>query len=213
MPRIVRETLVSLRDIVLTGGPFIVIALAALVAAYLFLKPAPPHYAVIGVGSSGAYKEFAEKYAAELKRYGIRLEIRPSAGSCENLRLLKNAKEHVDFGFVLGGSCDTARQVDEEKGDLPLVSLGSLFFEPVWIFYRADKAKGLNKEGVVTNLAQLKGWKVNVGVRGYGSAGLMTKLLKANFVAREELQRTNLDDQAAVVALLGGELDALLFVS
>jgi hypothetical protein len=213
MPRIVRETLVSLRDIVLTWGPFIVIALAALVAAYLFLKPAPPRHAVIGVGSSGAYKEFAEKYAAELKRYGIRLEIRPSAGSCENLRLLKNPKEHVDFGFVLGGSCDTVRQVDEEKGDLPLVSLGSLFFEPVWIFYRADKAKRLNKEGTLANLGQLRGWKVNVGVRGYGSAGLMSKMLAANLVDREELQRSNLDDQAAVVALLGGEIDAIVFVA
>ncbi len=213
MPRIVRETLVSLRDLMLTWGPFILVGIAALVAAYFFLKPGPPRHAVIGVSSSGAYEEFAEKYVAELRRYGIRLEIRPSAGSCENLRLLKDPKEHVDFGFVLGGSCDTARKVDEDKGDLPLVSLGTLFYEPVWIFYRADKAKGLNKEGTVTSLTQLRGWKVNVGVRGYGSAGLMSKLLAANFVDRGELERTNLDDQAAVVALLGGELDAVVFVA
>ncbi|MGE5639150.1 MAG: TAXI family TRAP transporter solute-binding subunit [Clostridia bacterium] len=213
MPRIVRETLVSIRDLGLTWGPFIVIAIAALIAAYFFLKPAPPRHAVIGVSSSGAYKEFADQYAAELRRYGIRLEIRPSAGSCENLRLLKNPKEHVDFGFVLGGSCDAARTVDEEKGELPLVSLGTLFYEPVWIFYRADKAKKLNKEGTVTSLTQLRGWKVNVGVRGYGSAGLMSKLLSANLVDRDELQRSNLDDQAAVVALLGGELDAVVFVA
>src|SRR3954470_5288518 len=165
MPRIVRETLVSIRDLLATWGPLLAITLAALVAAYILLKPTPPHHAVIGVGSQGAYKDFAQKYALELKRYGINLEIKPSSGSCENLRLLKNPKEHVDFGFILGGSCDTARQVDEEKGDLPLVSLGTLFFEPVWIFYRTDKAKTLNKEAVLTSLAQLRGWKVNVGVR------------------------------------------------
>lgn len=213
MPRVVRETLLSIRDLVITWGPLVALTVAALVAAYLLLDPAPPRKAVIGVGSQGAYKDFGRRYAVELKRYGIELELRPSAGSCENLRLLKNPKERVDFAFVLGGSCDSARQVDEEKGDLPLVSLGSLFYEPVWIFYRADKAKGLNKEGVVTNLTQLRGWKVNVGVRGSGSSGLFTKLLRANLVDREELQRTNLDDQGAVVALLSGELDALVFVS
>src|SRR5258706_7578785 len=213
MPRIVRETLVSIRDLLSTWGPLLAITLAALVAAFILLKPTPPRHAVIGVGSQGAYKDFAQKYAVELKRYGIELEIRTSSGSCENLRLLKSPKEHVDFGFILGGSCDSARQVDEEKGDLPLYSLGSIFFEPVWIFYRADKAKALNKEGVLTNLSQLRGWKVNVGVRGAGSAGLMSKLLAANLVDREELQRSFLADQDAVVALLGGELDAVVFVS
>ena len=213
MPRVVRETLLSLRDLILTWGPLFAITVGSLVLAYILLDPAPPKKAVMGVGSQGAYKDFGQRYAIELKRYGIELEIKPSAGSCENLRQMKNPKERMDFAFVLGGSCDTARQVDEEKGDHPLVSLGSLFYEPVWIFYRADKAKALNKEALITNLTQLKGWKVNVGVRGAGSSGVFTKLLRANFVERDELTRSNLDDQAAVVALLGGELDALVFVS
>ncbi len=212
MPRIVRETLVSLRDLAATWGPLFVLALAALAAAFVLLKPMPPRHAVISVGSSGAYSEFAKRYAQELARYGIKLDMRPSAGSCENLRLLKNPKEDVDFGFVLGGSCDAARQVDEEKGDLKLMSLGSVFYEPVWIFYRAEKAKTL-PHGEVTSLAELRGWKINVGVRGYGSAGLMTKLLAANFVERDEIKRSFLDDQAAVVALLAGKLDAMVLVA
>jgi TRAP-type uncharacterized transport system substrate-binding protein len=212
MPRVVRETLISIRDLVLTWGPLFAITVAALLLAYVLLDPQPPRRAVVGVGSQGAYADFAKRYAAELKRYGIELQIKPSAGSCENLRLLKSPKDQVDFAFVLGGSCDTVREVNEEKGELPLVSLGSLFYEPVWIFYRADKAKAL-KGGMLSNLSQLRGWKLSVGVRGNGSAGLMTKLLKANLVDREEVQRSFLDDQSAVVALLGGELDAALLVS
>ncbi|MBV8032174.1 MAG: C4-dicarboxylate ABC transporter substrate-binding protein [Betaproteobacteria bacterium] len=213
MPRIVRETLVSLRDLLATWGPLFLITLAALVLAYWWLKPEPPRHAVLGVGATGAYKEFGERYAQELARHGIRLELRPSAGSCENLRLLKDPKERVDFGFVLGGSCDNERTVDEDKGQLALYSLGSLFYEPVWIFYRAEKAKALGKEGVLSNLSQLKGWKVNVGVRGYGSAGLMSKLLAANLLERDEVQRSFLEDQDAVVALLGGQLDAMVLVT
>src|SRR4051812_4777821 len=117
MPRVVRETLISIRDLVLTWGPLIALTIAALIAAYVLLDPAPPHHAVLSIGSQGAYKDFGQRYALELKRYGIELELKTSAGSCENLRLLKNPKEHVDFALVLGGSCDTARQVNEEKGD------------------------------------------------------------------------------------------------
>ena len=109
---------------------------------------------------------FGKRYAAEMRPYGIDVVLKTTSGSCENLRLLHDAKQPVDFAFVLGGSCDTIRDANEEKGDAQLVSLGSLFYEPVWVFYRAEKAKSLNREGQLVHLAQLKGWRVNVGVRG-----------------------------------------------
>jgi TRAP transporter TAXI family solute receptor len=208
MPRIVRETLISFRDLVATTGPFVLIALAALIGAYLLLDPNPPRRVVLATGPEGsAYAAFGKRYAEELKRHGIEVTLQPSTGSRENLRLLHDTKKSVDFGFVQGGSGDAARALDEKEGVTELVSLGSLFFEPVWLFYRTEKAKNL------TQLSQLRGWRVNVGLRGSGSPGLSSRLLAANLLDREELTRTNLDETAAVVALLGGELDALLMVS
>jgi TRAP transporter TAXI family solute receptor len=206
--RLLRETLVQVWEYLAAWGPFLLVAVAALALAYAVLKPAPPHHVTIAVGDAqSAYAEFGRRYAAELRRNGIRVTLLPTSGSCENLKLLHDPKQRVDFAFVLGGSCDTARTADEAKGDLPLVSLGTLFYEPVWIFYRTDRIKNLSE------LAQLRGRKVNVGVRGSGAPGLASKLLKASFVDRGELQRSNLDEPGAVVALLGGKLDAIVMVS
>ena len=88
---------------------------------------------------------------------------------------------------------------------MPLVSLGSLFFEPLWIFYRLPAP--------LADLRALRSLRLNLGARGSGTPGLMRKLLEANGVDRESLRATNLELTPAVVALLGGESDALAFAS
>ncbi|HXM83383.1 MAG TPA: TAXI family TRAP transporter solute-binding subunit [Burkholderiales bacterium] len=214
MPRVIRETLISVRDLVLSWGPFLLIGLGLLVTAYLLLDPAPPKRVVLATGpEQSAYAAFGKRYQAELQRYGIRVELRQTLGSRENLRLLRDEKQHVDMAFVQGGSSEATRPVDEDKSGVPLASLGSLTYEPVWIFYRAEAAKRLNKDSALRQIADLRGWRVNTGVRGSGSPGVFAKLLGANHVEREELKRTNLEETPAVIALLGNELDALVLVS
>ena len=215
MPRIVRVALVSIRDLALTAGPFVLITVALLVAAYLVLDPAPPKQVVLATGPElSAYARFGERYAEELKRYGIRVELRPTLGAQQNRRLLRDPKERVDLAFVQGGSGDSARATEEEKENMvDLVSLGTLFYEPVWIFYRAESAKKLNRDAALTRIPQMRGWSVNVGARGSGTPGLMNKLLYANAMERTDLKRANLDETSAVVALLEGNLDAAVLVS
>src|SRR5712671_3685395 len=214
MPRVVRETLLSMRELAATVGPFVLIAVALLVGTYILLDPTPPNHVVLATGPAGsAYEAFGKRYAAELARYGIRVTLQPSSGSRENLKLLHDVKSRVDLGFVQGGSSEAAQKLDEKDGEVELVSLGSLFYEPVWLFYRTEKAKSLNREAALKQLSQLRGWRVNVGARGSGSPGLAGRLLAANFIEREEIQRSTLEETPAVQALLGGELDALLLVS
>jgi TRAP-type uncharacterized transport system substrate-binding protein len=216
LPRIIRVALVSVRDLLLTAGPFILIAIGLLVAAYVVLDPMPPKRVVLATGPElSAYAKFGELYRAELKRYGIEVELRQTLGSLQNRRLLRDPKERVDLAFVQGGSNDGNQTgSDRKKEDMEeLVSLGTLAFDPVWIFYRVDSAKKLNREGLLTGIPQLRGWKVNVGVRGSGTPGIMNKILTANSVERDELTRSFLDDTSAVVSLLDGSLDAAVLVS
>ncbi len=214
MPRIVRETLLSMRDLTVTLGPFILVAVALLAGTYFLLDPIPPKRVVLATGPEGsAYDAFGKRYAAELKRYGISVELRPSNGSRENLRLLHDVKKSVDLAFVQGGSGDAAEALDKKDGPVELASLGSLFYEPVWVFYRAGKAKSLNRDATLKELSQLRGWRVDVGARGSGSPGLASKLLTANLMERDDIQRSNLDETPAVQALLAGELDAMVMVS
>jgi len=215
MPRVIRDTLISVRELLITAGPFIVLAVVLLAGAYYLLKPAPPKRVVLATGSEqGAYEAFGKRYQEELKRFGIEVVLRPSAGSRENLRLLQDRKQDVQIAFVQGGSTETLRgnaEGAEEK--LPVMSLGSMFYEPVWLFYRAEAAKKVNRDGVLTDVTQLQGMRVNVGARGSGIPGIVSRMLRANRMDREDIKRSNLDLTPAVVALLGGELDALVMVS
>ncbi|MBE0621314.1 MAG: ABC transporter substrate-binding protein [Burkholderiales bacterium] len=214
MPRLIRNTLLSVRDLIAAAGPFILIALLLLACAYYFLDPTPPKRVVLATGPEQSdYAELGKRYAAELKRYGIEVVLKPTQGSSENRRLLHNAAQDVDLGFVRGGSSEATRAADEENKGLPLVSLGSLYLEPVWLFYRSDAAKRLNHEATLKQLAELRGWRVNVGARGSGVTGLFGKLLQANGVARDKLKESRLQQTPAVVALLAGELDAVVFAA
>jgi len=214
MPRLIRNTLVSLRDLIAAAGPFVVLALLLLIGAYFLLDPAPPKRVVLATGPEQSdYAEFGKRYAAELKRYGIEVELKPTQGSSENRRLLRDAAQAVDLGFVRGGSSEAARAADEEKGGLPLVSLGSLYLEPVWLYYRSETAKRLNREATLTQLAELRAWRVNVGARGSGVTGLVNKLLHANGIERDSLQESRLEPTPAVMALLAGEIDALVMTA
>ena len=214
MPRAIRDTLISARELLLTTGPFIALAVVLLAGAYYLLKPAPPKRVVLATGSEqGAYAEFGKRYAEELKRFGIEVELRTSPGSRENLRALRDAKRDVDIAFLQGGSSETQRAQKQEEEQLPLMSLGSMFYEPVWLFYREDAARKLNREGLLSDFSQLRGLRVNVGPRGSGIPGMMSRLLRANLMERDDIKRSNLDLTASVVALLGGELDAVVMVS
>ena len=214
MPRLLRNTLLSARDLILTAGPFVLIALLLLAGAYILLDPAPPKRVVLATGPEQSdYAEFGKRYAAELKRYGIEVILKPTQGSSENRRALRDSAQAVDLGFVRGGSSDAERVADEEKSAVPLVSLGSLYLEPVWLFYRADTAKILNREARLTQLAQLRGWRVNLGARGSGVNGLIGKLLHANGIERDQLKASRMEQTPAVMALLAGELDALVLAA
>ena len=127
MPRVIRVALVSVRDLMLTFGPFVLIAIALLVAAYAVLDPTPPKRVVLATGPENtAYARWGEQYAAELKRYGIRVELRSTMGSLQNRRLLRDPKEKVDVAFVQGGSNDGNQAADKKEEMEDLVSLGTV---------------------------------------------------------------------------------------
>jgi len=207
VPRIVRETLISVRDLLVAWGPFFILGVALLIGAYWLLDPQPPRKVVLGTGpENSAYAEFGRRYQQELKRYGIEVELRQTLGARENLMLLRDGKQNVDLAFVQGGASETIRTREEEEHE-PVMSLGSLFFEPVWVFYRADSFKEF------TALTQVRGKRINLGLRGSGTPGLAMRLLRANQIEREEFTRSLLSDQEAVIGLIEGKLDAIFLVA
>jgi len=203
---------VSPRDLWVTVGPFALLVVALLAIAYWVLDPSPPRHVVLATGTEqGAYAEFGRRYAELLKAEGIKVELRATQGSAENLALLRDPKSGVDLAFVQGGA--DRRFGPDEDGDAGLVSLGSMFHEPVWVFFREDAERRLMGEHRFDSLAQLPGWRINVGPQGSGTAVLMDKLIEVNGLDPQQLTLVRLSQTPAVVGLLDGTLDAMVFVS
>ena len=209
MPKTLRFTLLSLRDLAVSAGPFLVLAVALLVLAYSWLDPNPPKRVTLATGpAQSAYEAFGKRYAEALKKEGIAVVLLPSEGSAANLQLLREGK--ADLGFVQGGSSEAG---NPQEGLEELESLGSLFLEPVWLFYREDAARRVNPQATLTALTELKGLRVNVGTAGSGLPSLMAKLLESNRIDASALAVSELEQTPATVAFLGGELDAIVFAS
>jgi TRAP transporter TAXI family solute receptor len=208
VPQSIRYTLLSLRDLAISVGPFILLALGLLAVAYWSLDPNPPKHVTLATGpAQSAYAEFGKRYAKALAKDGITVELLPSEGSADNLRLLREGK--VDLGFVQGGTAEPAA-----LDDANLESLGSLFLEPVWLFYREAVAPlDTTPPQTLESLTQLQGLRVNVGTPGSGVPSLMKKLLDSNHIAPASLTLSQMEQTPATVALLAGELDAIVFAS
>jgi len=208
-----KARLLSLRDLFATAWWIILIVGIGFVVAFQFVEPAPPRTIVITTGGdSGAYYQFAQRYAGILARNGIKLEVKTSAGSLENLERLKNNEAQV--AFVQGGVVELPDDPDAEN-DSGLLSLGSVFYEPVWVFYRGEKE--LNR------LIDLRGKRIAIGQEGSGVRQLAQKLLAANEIeagddlvplsglkAAEELQQRRIDAAFIIAAEKAPVVEVLL---
>jgi len=150
----------------------------------------------------GAYYSFAGRYAAILARNGIALEVRPSAGSAENLQRLEQGEASV--AFLQSGTVEpaTERYSFEES---PLLSLGSVFYEPVWVFYRSPQK--------LHRLNQLAGKRVAIGQEGSGVRLLAQQLLQASGVEVRGEQALPLTGQQAAEQLRQGRIDAAFVIA
>ncbi|MNK04604.1 NMT1/THI5 like protein [compost metagenome] len=204
MPKIFKFsqfTQFSLRDLIVTAGPMTVLVIALCYVAYRLVDPSPPKQVTLATGQeNSAYEEFGKKYAAALGKFGIKVTLVPSLGSQENLQRLMDPDSGVDIAFVQSGSIE--QQAAKDAG---LVSLGSLFTEPVWLFYRESKK--------ITQLTQLKGLRVNVGPEGTGVPKLFKTILSVNGLEPEDVKIKQLENTPATVELLEGRIDALVFSS
>lgn len=189
---------ISRRELLIVVLPAVLCVVAAFWLAAQFVKPAPPRSVVMSTGAPhGAYEMYAANYKAILARYDIELVERPSAGAVENLRRLADPDENVDIAFVQGG-------LGIGSGKEGLVSLGSFYYEPVWVFYRGKET--------IERLPQLKGKRIAVGAEGSGTRKLALDLLRASGVDAGNAKLVDAGGLAAVGLLEKGEADAIFLV-
>jgi len=196
--------LLSTRDRVRLAVLVVILIAVSVWASVQLLQPGPPRRIVLASGAeSGLFHRYAQQYVEALRREGITVEERMTGGAADNLRLLLDPKSGVDVGLMQGG-------LENSPATDGLVMLASLYYEPLWIFYR-DPA-------TLSRINQLDGKRMAVGIAGSGTRALADQMLKANGLMMDNgLTRGNTEIVAiggndALGALKAGEVDAAFFV-
>ena len=175
--------------------PYLVALLLIAIAGYWLIDPAPPKKIVVSISKQdGNYQAYASLYGVLLQQDGVTLEIRESEGPVQSLEDLRKKDAGVDMAFMPGG-------VARLESTVGLVSLGSLYYEPLWIFHRA-KSK-------VESLAELKGKRIAVGRTGSGSRILSRMLLEAAGITAENSKLLEIGEEEAANALQNRVVDAI----
>jgi hypothetical protein len=180
-------------------GVAVFVCVVILAAFYYFIQSAPPRTLIITTGPSGSsFERFALEYGTNLSSNGVRLKILNSQGSLENLQRLADPKFDVDIGFVEAGKA-------KDHPDGKLLSLGSIAFQPLLVFYRNPTPFSL--------LSNLAGKRLAIGAEGTGTRALALTLLESNgIVAGGPTTLLDLDAEAAAKALLNGGVDAVFLM-
>lgn len=182
------------REVFLVIFPAILAVLAAFLITLQFVKPAPPSSLVMTTGGeAGAYFGFGKRYQAILAESGFKLDVRSSAGSIENLERLNRPGSGFQAGLLQGG-IGSAKEAPE------LLSLGRVFHEPLWVFYRGAP---------VERLSELAGKRIAIGPEGSGTRVLALALLGANKISAGNATLLPATGGPAVEAMRKGEIDVV----
>jgi TRAP-type uncharacterized transport system substrate-binding protein len=175
------------------------ILVVLMLGIFLFFYLAPPNTITITSGPEGStFRRTAERYAKILQRNGVTLKILPSEGSVDNIKRLADPSSKVGIGFVQGG---VNQGINTDK----LVSLGSISYQPLFVFYRSGSDIEL--------LSQLIGKRVAIGEVGSGTHTLSLALLAANDIEPGgPTKLLEMDSDEAAKAILNGKVDAVFLM-
>ena len=192
---IVRLRAISWRDLLTVLMPVLALTLALGWLTVKLIRPAPPSRLVILSGpEDSSYYTSAQRYAKLIEAHGIKVEVRTSDGSVDNLTTLLDKKQTADVGFVQTGLTDD----DKAPG---LVSLGTIYVQPVMVFYRGPAN--------IERLTQLRGRRIAIGPDGSGTAVVALKMFEENGMGRKDAKLLEIDGDNAIAALLAHQVDAV----
>ena len=173
-----------------------IVSIVSLSLIYFF--PAPPSKVVMATAFKGSsFEYFGRQYREIFARSNVELELRETAGALENVKLLQDPKSGVQIAFVIGG-------VSDGKHAPGLLSLGTVYNQPFWIFYNSNES--------VERLSQLIGKRIAVGPVGSGTRYAADQILGKGGVNSENSTLLPIAGSAAVEAMNSGKADAVWII-
>jgi TRAP-type uncharacterized transport system substrate-binding protein len=190
------------KDVIRNNWPAITISVTAAaiaISAIMMLNNLPPDAIAIATGArGGAYYGFGSRYREELALAGVKVDIRETKGSPDNLALLHDPKSGVSAALVQGGTVGP----DDGKD---LETLGTVFYEPLWLFGR----RGITTKG----LNGLRGKTVAIGPDNSGTKKLVLDLLRRHGIDDKVSRLLPLPTGEGRERLQAGTIDAAFMVA
>ena len=123
----------------------------------------------------------------------------PSVGAVENVARLRDPKSGVSVGIIPSGITNAQQSPD-------LVSLGTLFYEPLWLFHRASEGMKRHED--------LSGRTISIGPEGSATHALAVEFLaRVGIVDEHNAKLLPLAPDVATEKLLHGEIDGVALLA
>ena len=180
--------------------PMVLLFVCGVTALLYVVRPFPPEKLRIATGQPHSSLEaLGKQYAGIFEKNGVQLELVSTAGAFENVELLKQGK--VDAAFSLGGMVAEA--------DAPgVVTLGSVEYQPFWMFYRGARYDGSNPT------AFFKGKSFSINIPGSGTRNLTEKILELHGISvLGNNSLLSMSSAESVEAMLSGRIDGVFLVA
>ncbi|MEA3289289.1 MAG: TAXI family TRAP transporter solute-binding subunit [Campylobacterota bacterium] len=161
---------------------------------YNLSAPAPKKELTLATGAIGSDSyAYGMSYKALLEQDGVTLNIIPTLGSLDTVGYLHTKK--ADIGFVHSGILLNQRAYNFE-------SLASIYYEPLWVFYRNDGYK-------LNYILESVGKNVGISITNDGTYDLAKKLFETNNLEKH-LSTTYIQDSQSIKQLKDKQIDIFI---
>jgi len=164
----------------------------------IYFIPSPPSKVTMATAFKGSsFEYYGHQYREIFARFNVDLELRPTSGAVENIKILQDPRSGVQISLMVSG-------VSDGKHAPGLLSLGTVYNNPYWIFYSSNEQ--------FDRLSQLKGKRIAIGPEGSATRASAEQILGKGGVNSETATFLPFAGTAAVDAMNDGKVDAVWII-
>src|SRR6516225_7069828 len=164
----------------------------------IYFIPSPPSKVTMATAFKGSsFEYYGRQYREIFARFNVNLELRATAGAVENIKILQDPRSGVQISLMVSG-------VSDGKHAPGLLSLGTVYNNPYWIFYSSNEQ--------FDRLSQLKGKRIAIGPEGSATRASAEQILGKGGVNSETATFLPFAGTAAVEAMNDGKVDAVWII-
>lgn len=186
------------RSLMWASAALVALTVALTSLTYAFFRPTPPRSVTMAIDPQGSFSAHAaQRYRELLANDGIDLKFAPSAGAVESVARLQDPKSGVSIAIIPSG-------ITTEQKSPELISLGTLFYEPLWGFSRGRPMRSHEDLG---------GLRISIGPEGSAAHTLSEEFLaRVGIINRRSATLLSLPPQESPAKLESGEIDAAILL-